>query len=66
MGKRDPGYWKRYRATVKPLKERAEYQRGIAEGIERAAALMRTLYGDRSTTGHDAASAIQKTLSTAR
>jgi hypothetical protein len=62
MAQRDPDYWKRYRATVKPRKERAEYQRGLAEGIERAGNLMRSLFGDRSITGHDAASAITKTL----
>lgn len=55
-------YMRRWRATVKPRKERAEYQRGLTEGIERASSLMRSLFGDRSLTGHDAASAINKTL----
>lgn len=55
-------YMKRWRATVGPRKMRAEYQRGLAEGIERACLLMRTLYGERTLTGHAAAHAIQKTL----
>ena len=55
-------YMKKWRATVGPRKLRAEYQRGLAEGIERASGLMRSLFGDRSITGHDAASAINKTL----
>lgn len=62
MAKRAPEYWRQYRATTKPRKMRAEYQRGLAEGIKRASNLMRTLFGDRSITGHDAASAITKTL----
>jgi hypothetical protein len=55
-------YMKKWRAITKPRKERAAYQEGLMEGIERSCNLMRTLYGEKSLTGFAAAHAIAKTL----
>jgi hypothetical protein len=57
-------YMRKWRATVGPRKIRAAYHEGIAEGVERACNLMRTLYGEQSLTGFAAAHAIAKTLMT--
>jgi hypothetical protein len=55
-------YMKRYRATVRPKRERAAYQEGIHEGVTRCVKLMQTLYGDNSLTGFTAAHAMTKTF----
>lgn len=57
-------YMKRYRATVRPKRERAALQEGIAEGVTRCVLLLEKLYGEKSVTGFAAASAIRKTLLT--
>jgi hypothetical protein len=57
-----PEYYRRYRATVRPKKERAARTEGVAEGVQLCVKLLETLYGEKSVTGFQAASAIRKTL----
>lgn len=59
-----PEYHRKYRATVRPKRERAALQEGIAEGVTRCVLLLERLYGEKAVTGFAAASAIRKTLLT--
>jgi hypothetical protein len=57
-------YMRRYRATVRPKREREAQKEGYRAGVKDCIDLMRVLFGERSLTGFAAAHAMEKTLGT--
>ncbi len=53
-------YMQRYRATVKPMRERQARQQGVDEAMAQAYAFLREFIGERQVNGFEAAHMLRK------